>query len=62
MIMKILVVALPVPLRRTFDYRFSDEFCEIRLQVGMRVCVPFGHQKMVGVILGVKVATDIDEK
>ncbi|TVZ40577.1 replication restart DNA helicase PriA [Alteromonadaceae bacterium 2753L.S.0a.02] len=46
-------VALPVPLRTTFDYRLPDNFvCKDAVNlVGARVRVPFGPQELIGVII-----------
>ena len=41
-------VALPVPLDRTFTY----ELGELEAEVGARVMVPFGGQRLVGVVVG----------
>jgi primosomal protein N' (replication factor Y) (superfamily II helicase) len=48
----ILQVALDTPLRRVFDYLPPDAL-EAAPVAGMRVRVPFGRQKLVGVITGV---------
>jgi len=45
---KFVRVAVPVPLRKTFDYRCNDQ----PLVVGARVRVPFGRRSLVGVALG----------
>jgi len=47
----ILKVALPLPLRQIFDYLPHENQKNIR--PGMRVLVPFGHRKMMGVIVDV---------
>ncbi|WP_339074248.1 primosomal protein N' [Teredinibacter turnerae] len=44
-------VALPVPLRNTFDYRLPTEADPTANYMGCRVAVNFGHQAMVGIIL-----------
>ena len=41
-------VALPVPLDRAFTY----ELCGLEAEVGARVMVPFGGQRLVGVVVG----------
>ena len=61
--MLILQVALPVPLRRIFDYLAPknwpmEKFAQ-PLQAGMRVKVPFGRQQMIGVLLNTANHTDI---
>ncbi|SPX41860.1 primosome factor n' [Haemophilus influenzae] len=45
--MKIVRVALAVPLPRLFDYFVPDD---VSLQIGMRVLVPFGTQKRVAIV------------
>ena len=42
-------VALPVPLDRAFTY----ELGELEAEVGARVMVPFGGQRLVGIVMGV---------
>jgi primosomal protein N' (replication factor Y) len=63
----VLKVALPVPLRQLFDYLPAEDI--LKPQPGMRVLVPFGRRKLVGVIIEVtdhselpleKLATAID--
>ncbi len=54
-------VALPVPLDRAFTY----ELGELEAEVGARVMVPFGGQRLVGVVVGlhdVSPAEDVDVK
>jgi primosomal protein N' (replication factor Y) len=43
-------VAVPVPLRRTFTYLWSDD--GIQPQPGQRVRVPFGRRRLTGVVVG----------
>ena len=45
----VLSVALPVPLRQLFDYLPPEN--DIAPRAGQRVVVPFGHRKLVGVIV-----------
>ncbi|WP_460241766.1 primosomal protein N' [Aurantivibrio infirmus] len=50
-------VALPTPLRRVFDYLPPAGLDDPALQLwspGIRVLVPFGHQSLIGIVLGVK--------
>lgn len=61
----ILHVALPVPLRRLFDYLLPPDVfdCEQEIKdlsdlVGCRVVVPFGRQTLVGVIMSADTHTD----
>lgn len=60
---RFLKVAVPTPLRRTFDYLppagTSDADLK-RWQPGVRVLVPFGQQKLVGVLLGVSGQSELD--
>ncbi|HVY53094.1 MAG TPA: primosomal protein N' [Gammaproteobacteria bacterium] len=60
--MKILNIALPVPLRKTFDYLSTDDVDTALLQPGMRIQVPFQGRKLVGVYLGVTEQTNIELK
>ncbi len=58
----ILRVALPVPLRRVFDYLpplATDAATAQALQAGVRVRVPFGAQKLVGMLLEVTQHSDV---
>ncbi|OOF81630.1 primosomal protein N' [Rodentibacter ratti] len=54
--MKIVRVALPVPLPRLFDYLVSDD---VSLVVGARVLVPFGTQKKVAIVVELPETTEI---
>jgi primosomal protein N' (replication factor Y) (superfamily II helicase) len=57
--MHILNIALPVPLRRSFDYKAGDIPLE-NLRPGMRILVPFGkHQQRAGILTGISNKTDI---
>ena len=53
---QILEVAVPSPLFRRFDYRAPDQ---ATIRPGMRVVVPFGKRKVVGVVLALRDHTDI---
>ncbi len=55
-----LQVALPVPLRKTFDYRMPASFPH-RPALGSRVRVPFGSRELVGVITGLSENTETPE-
>ena len=48
--MILLRVAVPAPLRRTFDYA-PGAIDPVRLRPGVRVRVPFGRREQVGVVL-----------
>lgn len=50
-------VAVPVPLRRIFDYQVSPSIDPTSLKTGARVLVPFGTRKLIGVLLSVDTQT-----
>ena len=50
----ILQIAIPTPLRKTFDYLAPDAHYEM----GARVRVPFGKRQLIGVIVGIKKTSD----
>ncbi len=56
-------VAVPCPLYKTFDYRLPlnllDETSNQRIQPGTRVRVPFGRQKLIGIIIEQTQNTDV---
>jgi primosomal protein N' (replication factor Y) len=54
--MKILHVALDVPLPKLFDYR-AEEATE--RDIGRRVVVPFGNRRMVGIVAAVGDASEV---
>ncbi len=47
---RIVKVAVPCPLYRTFDYRLPSS-CQDVIEAGMRVRIPFGRQKLIGIII-----------
>jgi len=51
-------VAVQKPLRCEFTYRVPAEFVE-QLTPGMRVAVPFGRKREVGVVVGLSETTDL---
>ncbi len=53
----LLEIALPVPLRRCFDYLLPAGVSADELQAGVLVRVPFGRQELIGVLLRVKTET-----
>lgn len=55
-----LQIAIPVPLRQIFTYALPEKLIHTTINIGERVIVPFGHRKVVGVVLAVN--TDIDVK
>ena len=44
-------IAVFTPLMKTFDYLLPEDISSSNLQNGMRVLVPFGKQKKVGIFL-----------
>ncbi len=53
----VLRVALPLPLRQTFDYLDSED--QVVAQAGLRVVVMFGRRKMIGVIVEVADSSEL---
>ena len=47
----IVEVAVPVPVFNTFSYRYPERYSK-RLEIGMRVLVPFGRRQLTGFIVG----------
>ena len=52
---KILKVAIDVPINQLFDYLPNDEL----FSIGQYVTIPFGRRKMIGVIYGISLDSDI---
>ncbi len=48
---RILRIAIPSPLRRSFDYLLPAKMANTALEPGVRLRVPFGPRKLVGVFL-----------
>lgn len=60
--MNILRLAMPAPLRRSFDYlppANSNPTMLSQLQPGCRVLAPFGPRKLVGVLLSIETESEI---
>lgn len=58
----ILHIAVPTPLRRRFDY-LPPEGCDLAsLKPGIRLKIPFGRQKVVGVLLATGQTSEISPK
>ena len=56
-------VALPTPLRRLFDYRAGPPGAAGGLiEPGMRVRVPFGRQRLIGVAMGTAAGSELPEE
>jgi primosomal protein N' (replication factor Y) len=46
-------------LRGPFDYRLSDELCELGVGIGSVLLVPFGHRRVLGVVVEVAATSDL---
>ncbi len=55
--MSLIRVALDVPVARLFDYRCDDQAA----QIGARVLVPFGKQKLIGIIVARPDSSEVPE-
>ena len=56
-------IALPVPLRRNFDYLPLAQKHDIACyEIGSRVKVPFGNQQLIGFVLSIETHTDVPEE
>src|SRR3990170_4933717 len=55
----ILRVAVPSPLRRVFDYLPPKKSRITDWPLGIRLRVPFGRTRMIGVLVGVATQSDI---
>ena len=55
----ILEIALPTPLRRTFDYLPPAGMEADHLPPGVRLRVPFGRGQQVGLLVGLKAGSDL---
>ncbi|MEN8260232.1 MAG: primosomal protein N', partial [Pseudomonadota bacterium] len=58
---QILRIAVPVPLDRLFDYLPPDGADLDKLEPGIRLLVPFGRHKKVGVLMNIAHQSDVDE-
>jgi primosomal protein N' (replication factor Y) len=56
---QILKVALPVPLRRCFDYLPPHDIDNDKLLPGMRIVVPFGNRQLIGIIIEISSTTNL---
>ena len=52
-------IALPVPLRRQFDYLPLANTHATDYKIGSRVRVPFGSQQIIGFVLSITTTTDV---
>lgn len=58
--MSYLVVAIDAPLRQTFDYLPCNGYSAIDYPSGMRVEVPFGNRRLMGIVIGHTETSSID--
>jgi primosomal protein N' (replication factor Y) len=56
---KIIQVALATPLRQHFDYLPPEQDNGLCPEIGTRVLVPFGRQKIIGIVIGFDQHSDI---
>ncbi len=54
-------IAIPVPLHGLFDYRLPQDIVGQRLQIGMRVRVPFASGHKTGVLMEIAEHSDIEQ-
>lgn len=54
-------VAVPSPLRRSFDYRPPKSGDKAHLKPGVRVQVPFGNRRLIGVVIGTSKSSDFPD-
>jgi primosomal protein N' (replication factor Y) (superfamily II helicase) len=52
-------VAVPCPLYKTFDYQLPATCRDQVIQPGLRVRIPFGRQKLIGIIIEEIATTDV---
>lgn len=57
--MKLVRVALPIPLNRHFDYLLPSEMAPLK---GSRVLVPFGTQKKVGIVIELPFESEVPKE
>lgn len=58
---EILRIAVDVPLRTLFDYRAPAGTASDRLQPGVRLWVPFGRRRVVGVLVGTRAGSEVPD-
>ena len=52
-------VAIPSPLKRLFDYLPPEAMSADQIQSGARVQIPFGKQRIIGVVVAIEKETDV---
>ena len=55
----VLRVAIPAPLRHSFDYYAPADYDPALLQAGVRVRVPFGKKERIGLVLSVQTQSNL---
>ena len=56
---RIVKIAVPCPLYKTFDYRLPHHLLAAQVEPGVRVRIPFGRQKLIGIIIGQSKNSDV---
>jgi primosomal protein N' (replication factor Y) len=59
---KVLKIAVPVPVREVFDYLPPDAADLGALRPGMRIEVPFGQRRKIGVLVDIAEASEVDPR
>ena len=59
---RVLKVAVPCPLFGLFDYLLPEHLANHPVSPGMRVLVPFGRQKLTGIIIEQQVNSDVAQE
>jgi len=58
---RVLVIAIDAPLRRLFDYRAPPQIDADQLLPGMRLWVPFGRRRVVGMLVETRATSEVPE-
>ena len=58
----ILQIAIPSPCMNSFDYLLPEKLSKNTLEPGIRILVPFGHQKKIGILLAQKKSSSIKKE
>ncbi|WP_232299967.1 primosomal protein N' [Colwellia sp. MT41] len=53
-------VAIPVPMRQLFTYQVPEALSSPAIKVGERVVVPFGHRKVIGIVIDEQAQCNFD--
>ena len=49
----ILHIAIPTPLRQTFDYILPSKLSDTNIRPGARALVPFGKKEVIGIVIAI---------